>query len=66
MAQALEYIQPIKFKKKTMNHDKIKNFEVFLIPGNVDSLKILEETKTNNVANIDGETLDYKSFKIGF
>lgn len=46
--------------------DKIKNFEVFLIPGNVDSLKILEETKTNNVTNIDGEILDYKGFKIGF
>jgi len=46
--------------------DKVKNFEVFLIPGNVDSLKILEETKTNNVTNIDGEILDYKGFKIGF
>ena len=46
--------------------DKSKNFEVFLIPGNVDSLKILEETKTNNVTNIDGEILDYKGFKIGF
>ena len=26
----------------------LKNFEVFLIPGNVDSLEILEETKTKN------------------
>ena len=46
--------------------DKIKNFEVFLIPGNVDCLKIVEETKTNNVTNFDGEILDYKGFKIGF
>ena len=46
--------------------EKIKNFEVFLIPGNVDSLNILEETKTSNVTNIDGKTLDYKGLKIGF
>ena len=38
----------------------LKNFEVFLIPGNVDSLEILEETKTKNVINIDGKVLDYK------
>ena len=29
-------------------------------------MKILEETKTNNVTIIDGEILDYKGFKIGF
>ena len=44
----------------------LKNFEVFLIPGNVDSLEILEETKTKNVTNIDGKVLDYRNIKLGF
>ena len=44
----------------------LKNFEVFLIPGNVDSFEILEETKTKNVTNIDGKVLDYKNIKLGF
>ena len=46
--------------------DKLKNFEVYLIPGNVDSIDILEETKTKNITNIDGQVLIYKKIKIGF
>jgi Icc-related predicted phosphoesterase len=37
-----------------------------LIPGNVDSVKIIKETMTKNVNYVDGEVLDYKNLKIGF
>ena len=44
----------------------LRNFEVWLIPGNVDSVKIIKETMTKNVNYVDGEVLDYKNLKIGF
>ncbi len=44
----------------------LKDYEVWMIPGNVDSLKIFESVKTNNVRNVDGQVLEYKNHKIGF
>tara|TARA_B110000196_G_C21150142_1_gene669087 strand:+ start:571 stop:1341 length:771 start_codon:yes stop_codon:yes gene_type:complete len=42
------------------------NYEVLIIPGNVDSEKIIKETMTSNVNYIDGKVISYKHFKIGF
>ncbi len=44
----------------------LKDYEVWMIPGNVDSLKIFESVKTNNVSNVDGQVLEYKNHKFGF
>ena len=44
----------------------LKNYEVLIIPGNVDSEKIIKETMTNNVNYVDGKVINYKHFKIGF
>jgi len=44
----------------------LKNYQVWVIPGNVDSLSILESTKTKNVENVDGLVLDHNNKKIGF
>ena len=44
----------------------LKDYEVWMIPGNVDSLKIFEAVKTNNVNNVDGQVIEYKNQKIGF
>ncbi len=44
----------------------LTDYEVLIIPGNVDSEKIIKETMTSNVNYVDGEVIDYKNFKIGF
>mgnify|MGYP001807645684 FL=1 len=41
-------------------------YEILIIPGNVDSEKIMKETMTSNVKYVDGEVINYKNFKIGF
>lgn len=46
--------------------DVLKDYEVWMIPGNVDSLKIFESVKTSNVTNVDGQIHKYKDNKIGF
>ena len=46
--------------------DVLKDYEVWMIPGNVDSLKIFESVKTSNVTNVDGQIHKYKNNKIGF
>ena len=46
--------------------DILKDYEVWMIPGNVDSLKIFESVKTSNVTNVDGQIHKYKDNKIGF
>lgn len=42
------------------------NYDVLIIPGNVDSEKIIKETMTKNVEYVDGQVINYKNFKIGF
>ena len=44
----------------------LNNFEVWIIPGNVDSVEIIKETMTDNVNYVDGKVLEYKNLKIGF
>ena len=44
----------------------LKKFEVWIIPGNVDSVDMIKETMTSNVNYVDGKVLEYKNLKIGF
>ena len=44
----------------------LNDFEVWIIPGNVDSVEIIKETMTDNVNYVDGKVLKYKNLKIGF
>jgi len=54
------------FKQYKEVFEALKNYEVWIIPGNVDSEEIIKETMKSNVSYVDGEVLEYKKLKIGF
>ena len=44
----------------------LKNYEVWLIPGNVDDVNIMNKYTSNSIKNVDGLIMEYNNKKIGF
>jgi len=45
---------------------ELSNHEVWIIPGNVDSVSIMEKLAGSNVEFVDGKVIEYKGYKFGF
>ena len=45
---------------------ELGNHEVWIIPGNVDSISIMKKIAGDNIEFVDGKIIEYEGFKFGF